>query len=214
MRYLSALVLFVTVPAIADEKPQRFAKEIEAFEKQEQDKAIPPGSIIVIGSSSVRMWKLDKSFPGLDIVNRGFGGSQLSDSVQYAPRLLLKQKPRTIVLYAGDNDLAANRTPEQVTSDFKEFVAVVRKDLPATKIVFISIKPSPKRVALMDKARAANTMIAAMCKGDDRLIFLDVFEPMLNADEKPRGELFGSDGLHMNEKGYELWTSLLKPHLK
>src|SRR5881396_2763406 len=98
----------------AEQKPERFAKEIEAFEKQEKDKPVPKDAIIFIGSSSIRLWKLDKSFPDLAVVNRGFGGSQLADSVHYAPRLLHKQQPRLVVLYAGDNDLAAGKSPEQV----------------------------------------------------------------------------------------------------
>ena len=212
-----AVVLAISYPvtyAVAAEKPARFAKEIEAFERQETDKPVPKHAIIFIGSSSVRLWKLDKSFPGLDAVNRGFGGSQLADSVSYAPRLLSKQQPRIVVLYAGDNDLAAGKSPEQVAADFQAFVKIVQKDLPKTKIVYLSIKPSPSRWKLADKVVKANALIAEACKQDERLVFVDVFKPMLGSDDKPRPELFRADNLHMNDKGYELWTSILKTHLK
>ena len=198
----------------ADEKPARFTKEIEALEKQEKDKPVPTNAIIFIGSSSVRLWKLDKSFPGMDVVNRGFGGSQLADSVANAPRLLVKQQPRIVVLYAGDNDLAAGKSPEQVAADFQEFVKVVQKDLPKTKIIFLSFKPSPSRWKLAEKVVKANALIAETCKKDERLVYVDVFKPMLGSDDKPKQELFRDDNLHMNDQGYELWTTILKPYLK
>ncbi len=198
----------------AQDKPERFIKEIEAFERQEKDKPVPKDAIIFLGSSSVRLWKLDKSFPDMAVVNRGFGGSHLADSVHYAPRLLFKQQPRLIVLYAGDNDLAAGKTPEQVAADFQEFVRIVQKELPKTKIVYLAIKPSPSRWKLADKVVKANSLIAETCKKDERLVFVDVFKPMLGSDDKPRAELFRDDNLHMNDKGYELWTGIVKPYLK
>ncbi len=211
------LAVAFSTPAIqAADKPatSRWEKEIEAFEKQEKDRPVPKNAIVFVGSSSVRLWKLDKSFPDIDVVNRGFGGSQLADAVQFAPRLLFKQQPRLVVLYAGDNDLAAGKTPEQVAADFQEFVQVVHKELPKTKIVYLSIKPSPSRWKLADKVVKANTLIAESCKKDERLTFVDVYKPMLGPDDKPRPELFREDNLHMNDKGYELWTMLLKPYLK
>jgi lysophospholipase L1-like esterase len=213
----SALILAVLLPAAclrAQEKPGRFDKEITAFEKQEKDKPVPKDAIIFIGSSSIRLWKLDHSFPSMDVVNRGFGGSHLADSVVYAPRLLVKQQPRIVVLYAGDNDLAVGKTPEQVAADFQDFVKVVQKELPKTKIIYLSIKPSPSRAKLADKAVKANALIAEACKKGERLVFVDVYKPMLGSDDKPRAELFRADNLHMNDMGYDLWTSILKPLLK
>ena len=214
-----SLTLFLTLlgaPATGDDKtsPTRWEKEIAAFEQQEKDSPPAKDGVIFIGSSSVRMWKLDRSFPDLHALNRGFGGSQLPDSVFFAPRLLYKQQPRIVVLYAGDNDLAAGKTPEQVSDAFKEFVAVVRKELTKTKIIYLSIKPSPSRVALMDKARKANALIAETCKKEENVVFVDVVAPMLGEDGKPREELFLNDKLHMNEKGYAIWAELLKPLLK
>jgi lysophospholipase L1-like esterase len=157
------------------------------------------------------MWKLDKSFPGETVLNRGFGGSHLIDSVELAPRLVLKHQPRLVVLYAGDNDLGSGKTPEKVLADFKAFVAVVHKELPKTRIAYISVKPSIARWKLVDKIKQFNALVQAECKSDERLVFLDVFTPMLGEDGKPRPELFIKDGLHMNEKGYEIWAGLVKP---
>jgi lysophospholipase L1-like esterase len=136
------------------------------------------------------------------------------DSVHFAPRIVNKYKPRIVAFYAGDNDVGSGKSPEQVASDFKDFVKVVRKDLPKTKIVYISIKPSIKRWALWDKVSAANKLIAEECKKNEGLTFLDVGPAMLGADGKPIAELFVADGLHLSEKGYEIWTRLLKPHLE
>jgi lysophospholipase L1-like esterase len=154
-----------------------------------------------------------KSFPGMDVINRGFGGSELADSVYFAPRIVLPYEPRTVVLYAGDNDLASGKTPEQVAADFREFTRIVLAKLPKARIVYISIKPSPSRWKLVDKSRQANELIAAHCKSDERLVYVDVTAAMLGADGKPKAELFRGDGLHLNAKGYEIWASLLKPHL-
>jgi|SRR5579884_2463849 len=204
-------------PAVSDEKSPsaRWEKDIAAFERQEKEAPPAKGGVIFVGSSSIRLWKLDRSFPELkNVLNRGFGGSQLADATYFAPRLLYKQQPRIVVLYAGDNDLAAGKSPEQVAADFKEFVAVVRKELPETRILYISVKPSPARAALLDRARKTNALLAEQCGKEKGVEFVDVFNPMLGPDGQPKPELFRDDRLHMNDKGYELWAGILRPRLK
>src|SRR5262249_16691486 len=143
-----------------------------------------------------------------------FGGSHLADSAHFAPRLVVKYEPRLVVLYAGDNDLAAGKTPEQVADDFRAFVKTVHEALPKTRILYLSIKPSILRWALVDKGRRGNGVIEDGCKRDEWLLYVDVGTPLLGEDGKPRPELFLKDGLHLNDKGYEVWASVLKPHLK
>src|SRR5712691_4050334 len=127
----------------ADDKAfARWEKTIAAFEQQDKDKPPPKNAVLFAGSSSIRLWDLPKYFPGMDVINRGFGGSEVADSVHFADRLIVKHKPRIVVLYAGDNDIAAGKTPERVLADFKAFVKAVHAGLPKTKIVYISIKPS------------------------------------------------------------------------
>jgi lysophospholipase L1-like esterase len=203
-------------PCRADDAPDfsRWEKDIAAFEKRDADAPPPRDAALFAGSSSIRLWDLKKSFPDLDVINRGFGGSQIADSTQFAPRIILKSRPRVIVFYAGDNDIAAGKTPGQVSDDFRAFADLVHRELPKTRIVFISIKPSPARREMADRQKKANGLIEAYCKGNDYLAYLDVATPMLGDDGKPREELFGKDGLHLNEKGYALWASLLKPCLK
>ena len=119
-----------------------------------------------------------------------------------------------MVFYAGDNDIAAGRTPQQVFDDYKAFVTKIRNALPATRIAFIAVKPSIQRWALVDKVRAANALVRDYSAADERLGFIDVDGPMLGWDEKPRKDLFVADGLHMTPAGYELWTTLVRPFVE
>jgi lysophospholipase L1-like esterase len=198
-------------------KPHDFArweKSIAAFEKQDQTTPPPKNAVLFVGSSSIVKWNLKKHFPGLDAINRGFGGSEMADSAHFAPRIVFKYKPRLIVVYAGDNDIAAGQSPEKVRDDFRDFVRVVRTELKDTPIIYLSIKPSVKRRALWDKMHRANRLVEEVCARDASLTYLDVGKLLLDKDGKPRPELFARDGLHLSEKGYDLWTARLKPLLK
>jgi len=159
------------------------------------------------------MWDLKKSFPDFPAINRGFGGSQICDAVHYADALVVKHRPRVVVFYAGDNDIAGGKSPEQVQRDFREFVDKVRKPLAEARIVFVSIKPSIARWKLADKIREANRLIREDVAEDKQVVFVDVWGEMLGEDKMPRKELLRDDGLHLNEAGYEIWTKLVRPHL-
>jgi lysophospholipase L1-like esterase len=149
----------------------------------------------------------------MPVLNRGFGGSEIPDAVSHADLLVIRHKPRTVIFYAGDNDIANGHSPQQVFDDYKAFVTKVRAALPETRIAFIGIKPSLQRWALIDKIRAANALVRTFAETDDHLGYIDVDGPMLGWDEKPRKELFVADGLHMTPKGYEVWTALVRPFL-
>lgn len=193
--------------------PDKWESAIAKFEAQDKKSPPPPGGVLFAGSSSIVRWKLAESFPGKGYINRGFGGSQIADSTRYAGRIILPCKPRVIVLYAGDNDVAAGKSPEQVAGDYRAFVQAIHGKLPETSIIFISIKPSLARWELADKMRDANRQIEEYSKTVKGLSYLDVFTPMLGSDGMPRAELFVQDGLHMSPAGYKLWTSLLGPLL-
>lgn len=173
----------------------------------------PKHAVLFVGSSSIRFWDtLATDFPGLPVINRGFGGSHIRDSTWYAGRIVVPYAPRMIVFYAGENDLESGRSPQQVRDDFHAFVARVRRDLPGVRIAYISSKPSPLRVRLLEAERQANALIEGDA-GRLNVVFIDVFTPMLDAHGQPREELFREDRLHMNRTGYELWTRVVTPHL-
>src|SRR5438477_5821026 len=200
--------------APANSDSSKWESEIKAFEAADRTNPPPRNAIVFVGSSSIRLWKsLARDFSEFTVINRGFGGSQISDSVAFAKRIVLPCRPRMVVLYAGDNDLAAGKAPEQLLADFKAFVRTIQSALPKTRIAFISIKPSPSRWQLAEKTRAANQAIEAYCRQDGRTLYIDVFKPMLGRDGKPRPELFVEDRLHMNAAGYALWPERIKPRL-
>jgi lysophospholipase L1-like esterase len=195
-------------------KPEVWEEAIAAYEAADVKAPPPKQGVLFIGSSSIRLWDLKKSFPDLPVINRGFGGSQICHATHFVDRLITPHDPRVIVFYAGDNDIAAGKDAEQVYDDFRAFVAAVRKSLPKTPIVYIAIKPSIARWKLAEQIKAANRLIAADCEKDETLQFVDVWPKMLGEDGKPRSELLRDDKLHMTPAGYAVWTELLLPHLK
>ncbi|HEX2600830.1 MAG TPA: SGNH/GDSL hydrolase family protein [Gemmatimonadaceae bacterium] len=213
----SALAQAQSTHAVADTvDDQPWAGEIAAFRKADRLHFPKPGGIVFVGSSSIVFWPhLAADFPGENVIQRGFGGSQLDEVVYRAPTIVIPYKPRLVVLYAGDNDLANGRTPQDVLTQFQKFVKVVRNSLPGTRIAFISIKPSWARVALLDKMRAANDLVRNYIAGKPGLTYIDVFTPMLSPAGQPRMALLDpTDSLHLNATGYKLWRHLVMPVVK
>ena len=192
----------------------KFEAEILAFEASDRTNPPPRDAVLFVGSSSIRLWKtLAQDFPKHRVINRGFGGSQISDSVFYAKRIVIPYRPKLIVMYAGGNDINSGKTPHAVYHDFQTFVATVHASLPRTSIAYISIAPNPARWAQVDKVRETNTRIKAYARRQRNVEFIDVFPHMLGRDGQPRPEIFSADRLHMNEQGYALWTRIVKRHL-
>lgn len=189
----------------------RWEKAIRSFEEKDKQALPSKNAVLFVGSSSIRMWDLPKYFPDLEVINRGFGGSQVADSVRYMSRIVTPHVPQTVVLYAGGNDITAGKSPETVFSNFKKFVGSLRWDLPEARLIYICTKPSISRWRLVDKMRRANELIRTYIEKDDRILYADIDTPMLGQDGKPRRDLFIKDGLHLNDKGYKLWTSVVRP---
>jgi lysophospholipase L1-like esterase len=209
-----------TPPAHSDANPPqsrdsaKFEPDIAAFERADSLVRRRPGSVVFIGSSSIRMWDTAaEDFPGVPLINRGFGGSRLRDATYYADRIVVAYQPRAVLVYAGDNDIAEGRTPAQVRDDFAAFVAKVRASLPQARIAFVSIKPSPSRQALLAQMREANELVRAWARRQQGVDYLDVFRPMLDEHGQPRPELFVDDQLHMNRSGYAIWAEVVRPWL-
>ena len=215
-RPLLVLLAASLVSAPAQQPSQTpFQSEIAAFEAADKSNPPPHGAILFIGSSSIRLWQtLARDFPAHKVINRGFGGSQLIDSVNYFDRIVAPCQPNQIILYAGGNDISAGKSAEQVFGDFKSFVEKVKTALPNARLAYISIAPNPARWAQIEKIKTANLLIAAYIQQDHNLTFIDVFPKMLDQDGLPRPEIYVSDRLHMNARGYELWKSVVGPYLR
>lgn len=210
-----ALVAVLVAGTVLSAAPEKWARDIAKITDRDASQPAPRDAIVFVGSSSILLWKtLEKDFPDLPVLNRGFGGSQLADSVFYFDQLVGSRHPRLVVLYAGENDLAEGRTPEMVAQDFRAFCTKLDRALPGARLLFIAIKPSPSRVKHLEAVKRANALIAADCARDPRHTFVDVFSPMLDPRGQPRPELFRADRLHMNDQGYAIWIKLLTPLLK
>jgi lysophospholipase L1-like esterase len=210
------LFLLVNLLNAQQEKPP-FWSDIQAFKKQDSIQPPPQHAILFVGSSSFTKWKdVHDYFPHYTIINRGFGGSSLPDVIRYANDIIFPYNPKQIVIYCGENDLAASDT---VTGEmvFKRFITLfnmVRKKLPNVPVVFISLKPSPSRWHLRTKMTRANTEIRNFLKTKPETAFVDVYHKMLGADGTPIKDIFLEDNLHMNAKGYAIWKKLIEPYLK
>lgn len=194
--------------------PERFKNDITAFEAEDAKSPPVPGGVLFTGSSSIRRWTtLAADFPGVRTINRGFGGSFLSDCVHYFDRIVPAHKPRLVVLFAGSNDLNAGRSPEEVAGSFRAFCNKLHTALPETKIIYISVGLAPSRWKIADKMSLTNALIAAHCAADPRRKFVDLNPHTLSGDGEPRPELYVADRLHLNADGYAIWRKHLAPHL-
>ncbi|MBN8834631.1 MAG: G-D-S-L family lipolytic protein [Niastella sp. SCN 39-18] len=194
-----------------------FWKEIQEFKTQDSLAFPEPNQILFAGSSSFTKWTdVQDYFPGFPIINRGFGGSSLTDLIRYANDIILPYQPRQIVIYCGENDFAANEqvSAAEVAKRFYLLFSIIRKKYKKLPVVYVSMKPSPSRIQLMPKFDSANYMIKQFLKKRPRTAFADVYHAMLQKDGTVKQEIFLKDNLHMNSKGYHIWQQILRPYLK
>lgn len=195
------------------------AREINAFWEADRKQMPPRGAVLFMGSSSIRIWDaLAQDFAEIPVINRGFGGSFIHESTQYADRIAWPYQPKIIVLAAGTNDLAyGNEKPQQVFDDFKAFVAKIHGALPATRIVYISINPTVQRwnqeAAILETNHLIEKWIFENNSPTQKLNFINSHAELLTADGKPQPQLLQADGLHFNAQGYQVWKSILKPRI-
>ena len=217
MKLFLSLVLLLASLAPLQAKPSttRFDGEILAFEKSDATNPPPKNAILFIGSSSIRMWKtLAKDFPNHTVINRGFGGSEITDSTHFAERVIFPYEPKLIVFYAGGNDINSGKSAELVFENFKKFAAGIHAKLPKTRIAFIAVAGNPSRWKQLDRIRKMNDSVERLAQDHPLIDFINVFPHMLGADGKPMPEIFLSDKLHMNAKGYAIRTRVIGEYLK
>lgn len=199
-----ALLLFVSTNLLAQNP---FEKEILSYEKQDSLSMPAKGQVLFIGSSSFRLWKtFDADMQGMPpAFNRGFGGSTLADALYYFDRMVVKYKPKWVIMYEGDNDLAKGKLPQQIAAEYDEFKARLNKQVPGAKLVFVAARPSLARTALVEKQKELNALIKA--KGD---YFIDMHSPFFLPDGTLMQDIFVADKLHLNENGYVIFAKQIQ----
>ncbi|MGI4727175.1 MAG: GDSL-type esterase/lipase family protein [Janthinobacterium lividum] len=211
-------ILFLSVnfwcEAILAQQKAPFYEEIQAFKKQDSLTPPPKNGVLFIGSSSLRKWTdLEKTFAAYHAINRGFGGSTLTDAIYYEHDLVDPYQPRQIVIYSGENDIAAGNVSAQMVLDrFEKLFELIRQKQPLVPVAFISIKPSPSRARFQPIVIESNALIKKFLREKRKTVFINVYRKMLTKQQM-RPELFGPDMLHMNEQGYQIWTKAIQPHL-
>ncbi len=194
--------------------PERWAGDLKAFDQWDAKNAVPGNAVLFVGSSSIRLWKTAEFFPGLPVINRGFGGSWMADSVHFVDRLVLRYRPAVVIVYAGDNDIAGGLPPEAVNKDFIALADAIHKTLPATQIICLPAKPSPSRWNVWPQMKEANRLNREYAETVDSITYVDLAAVLLDSEGKPDPSLYESDRLHLNDKGYAKWTARLAPVLK
>jgi lysophospholipase L1-like esterase len=215
--FLAALVLAAFSVHAAPKNAantNKFEKDILAFEASDKTNAPPKGAILFAGDSQFTRWKsIHQDLPEYTVINRGFGGSQMSDLLRYTDRIVIPYRPRTIVVNEGGNDINAGRTPEELLADFKTFVAKVQAALPDTKIFLSGLQPSPARWAQADTRKRFNVMLREYVATQKNVVYVDLFDAYLGPDGKPREELFVEDKLHHSALGYQVRMKVMRPLL-
>lgn len=195
--------------------PGRFENAIETFERADAINMPPENAVLCVGSSSIRKWhgKLAADLAPLTVIGRGFGGSNTNDLLHYADRIAIKYKPRAVVIYEGDNDIAQGIKPHTVIATYQRLLDKIEDDLPGCRVYVLAVKPSIKRQEMWPKMQAVNEGLAGLAEDRKTVTYIDIATPMLNTEGKPRADLFVKDDLHLNRKGYELWRDTIRPVL-
>jgi len=190
-------------------------REIAMMESRDATNPPPKNGVLFLGSSTIKLWKtLMTDFPSVPVINRGFGGSEIADATHFAERLVFPHAPKQIIFRSGGNDLQSGKTPIEVFEDFKELVATIHAKLPETEIVFMSWNHSPSRWHAAARERALNELVSRFAEAEPRVRYLDAANVSLDAEGRPRPELFVSDRLHFNADGYKLLAERVRPVLK
>lgn len=211
MRKLLFLVFFhLLLITLVAQNPLRFEKEVNnlvAGDSLVNNKNV----IIFTGSSSIRFWAdLKKDFPKHNVLNRGFGGSVMSELVYYSEPLIINYQPKRIFIYEGDNDIFLGKSPEEILMTADQLVTLLRAQLPSkVKIIFISAKPSVARWHLKAKYEEFNRQLEHWASSKKNVLYADVWTPMLDSNGEVQKDLFIQDNLHMNWKGYEIWKGVI-----
>ena len=210
----TCLLLNVPVSAQETNPTPRWEQTIQVFERRDSEEMPPTGAILFVGSSSIVFWRsLAEDMEPLQVINRGFGGSQMFELNMYRDRIVTPYKPRAIVIYEGDNDVAAGKTHDEIMNEYKDFISHIDKTLPEADICIIAVKPSIRREQMWPEMAHVNDSLRTLAESRDDMCYFDIAAPMQEGDAFVRADLFVGDGLHLNAEGYKVWTDVIKPVL-
>ena len=213
---MKKIILLLIIIKCYTTQAQPFINEIRAFRKADSIAALPKNVVLLVGSSSFTKWKdVQDYFPAHAMLNRGFGGSSLTDLIFYANDVLLKYKPKQILIYCGENDIAGSSTvtADTVFERFKTVYSIIRSKFKKVPIAFISMKPSPSREKFAEIMQKGNALIKLFMEQQKRASYIDVYSSMLDANGKALTHIFIADKLHMNAEGYKIWQGVIAPYL-
>ncbi len=217
--FFCLITVYLALPCATSEilaqESNRFKDEIEVIQKRDVERQVDLPLIVFTGSSSIRMWKdLESTFPGYQVLNHGFGGSEFTDLIHYKETLIFDYSPDFLFIYEGDNDIYSGKSPSEVLAAAAFLFSELKYRLPETSIYFISPKPSISRWNLKEEYEKINMLLSDFCDFDDQLTFIDVWNPMLDENGIVRADLFIEDDLHMNDAGYTIWKEVISEYLK
>jgi len=217
IKFLLLGVLFIAVDITAQQfpvsykSPLSFTKEVNDFLLLDKQINVAPQGVIITGSSSVRFWRsIHQDFTKIKVTSRGFGGSNMNDLLHFSEQLITQYQPSAVAIYEGDNDIAQGISPEKIVSKFIELKKKIRLALPNVRLYFISIKPSISRQKMWPQMAKTNQLIQAVCEREQDCSYIDVASNLLS-NGLPKQDVFIEDGLHLNEKGYQLWSQAIVP---
>lgn len=195
---------------VSDPDPARYENQIKEFASWDASNVLPINPVVFVGSSSIRRWNINRDFSGLPKLNRGFGGSQISDINYFIDETVLKYEPKVVVFYAGENDIVGRKSSDRVFEDYKQFVESVMSQIASVDIVFVSIKPTPDRWGFWPQMEETNKKIHDFSNAHTSLHYVDVASDMLDQNGAIQDSLYVGDGIHMTDEGYEIWVSLVR----
>jgi len=205
--------MLVAQTGTTEPDPTRFEQEIDAFANWDAKNSSPDDALLFVGSSSIRFWDTADAFPGYPVINRGFGGSHISDILYYFDRVIGRFDPSLIIFYCGENDIASGQDPDKVFDDYIELLARISQAFPDADFLYVSIKPSGSRIEYTEEFKSFNRRVGAYNEAKSRLHYIDLASPLTTSDGRPDDSLFVDDRLHLNENGYRLWNEKMREFL-
>ena len=197
--------------------PLVWKKEIRAFKKQDQQNQYPENAVLFVGSSSIRFWNsLSEDMAPVPVIQRGFGGSKIGDIIYWAPEIIFSHSVKTIVVFAGTNDITGHHgdsSPQEVADKVAKLEKIIHEHNPGIMIYYISITPTPDRWDVWPRVQHTNELVAEFANTTINFTFLDFINDFLTDENLPNEDYFKIDELHLNEKGYAIWTDRIKPLL-